>query len=97
MISHRRAWGELRSPSPPADSEQVTRTRWKDLSPGTRKVILGAAAAEGALKIAALFDLTRRPSSQIRGSKLGWAAAIIFVNSLGAVPISYFVRGRQSN
>jgi hypothetical protein len=70
-------------------------TRWKDLSPRTRRVIVAAGTAEGALKIAALIDLARRPASQVRGSKLKWAAAIALINSLGAVPISYFVRGRR--
>jgi hypothetical protein len=69
--------------------------RWKDLSPRTRRAIIAAGTAEGALKIAALIDLARRPSDQVRGSKLRWAAAIALVNSLGAVPVSYFVRGRR--
>jgi hypothetical protein len=50
---------------------------------------------EGTLKIAALVDLARRPASEVRGSKIRWAAAIVFVNSLGALPITYFARGRR--
>jgi hypothetical protein len=73
----------------------VTRKRWQDLSPRTRRLIIAGGAVEGSLKIAALIDLARRPSSRIRGSKLGWAVAITLVNSAGAVPIAYFTRGRR--
>lgn len=69
--------------------------RWKDLSPRTRRLIIAGGTVETALKIAALIDLTRRPSSQIRGSKAAWGAAIILINSLGAVPIAYFTYGRR--
>jgi hypothetical protein len=50
---------------------------------------------EGALKLAALIDLARRPASDVRGSKVKWALAIVLINSVGAVPITYFVRGRR--
>jgi hypothetical protein len=33
---------------------------------------------------------------EVRGSKRGWAAAITVLNTLGAVPIGYFLRGRRS-
>lgn len=72
----------------------MSRTQWHDLSPRTRRLILVAAAAEGTLKVAALADLARRPRERVRGSKLRWALAIAFVNSAGAVPIAWFVRGR---
>jgi hypothetical protein len=73
----------------------VQRRRWQDLDPRFRRLIIAGAVVEGMLKTAALIDLVRRPSGQIRGPKLGWAAAIVLVNSLGAVPITYFVRGRR--
>jgi hypothetical protein len=65
------------------------------LSPSTRKVVVVVATIEAALKIVALVDLVRRPATQIRGSKAKWAAAIVAVNSGGAVPIVYFVVGRR--
>lgn len=71
-------------------------SRWNDLSDRTRKVILTAAAIEGALKVAALVDLWRRPRDQIRGSKPAWGAAIVAINSAGVVPLLYFRRGRRS-
>ena len=54
-----------------------------------------ASAVEGALKVVALIDLVRRPASEIRGSKVRWAAAVTLVNSLGAVPIAYLAWGRR--
>lgn len=54
-----------------------------------------AGAVEAGLKIAALIDLAQRPRRQIRGSKGRWAAAIVLVNSAGAVPIAYLLRGRR--
>ena len=69
--------------------------KWNDLEPRTRRLLVFAAAIEGVLKIAALSDLVRRPSSEVRGSKAGWAAAVALINALGAVPIAYFVWGRR--
>jgi hypothetical protein len=71
-------------------------SRWSQLSDRSRRLILVAATAEGLLKIAALFDLWRRPAAEVRGSKAGWAAAIVAINSAGAVPLGYFLRGRRT-
>jgi hypothetical protein len=73
----------------------MARKKWKDLSPRARRLIIAGATVEGAVKVAALIDLARRPARQVRGSKLGWAVAITLVNSAGAVPIAYFTRGRR--
>lgn len=69
---------------------------WHELDARTRRAVLAGAAFEGTLKVAALIDLARRPASQVRGSKLRWAAAIVLINSAGAVPIAYFTRGRRA-
>jgi hypothetical protein len=69
--------------------------RWSDLSEGTRRLIITAAVVDGALRVAALIDIKRRPASQIRGRKQVWAAAVAFVNSAGVLPISYFLFGRR--
>ena len=69
--------------------------RWNDLSDRSRKLILTAAAIESAFKVAALVDLWRRPSDQVRGSKAAWATTIVVVNSAGIVPLVYFRRGRR--
>jgi hypothetical protein len=78
-----------------AQSVVVTRRKWSQLAPRTRRVIIVAGALEGALKVAALVDLARRPADEVRGSRAGWAVAVLFVNSLGAVPIAYFRYGRR--
>lgn len=69
--------------------------RWSDLSPRSRRVMVALGAFEGALKIAALIDLRRRAGDEIRGRKKTWALAITFVNSVGAVPLAYFLFGRR--
>ncbi|HEY5660238.1 MAG TPA: PLD nuclease N-terminal domain-containing protein [Gaiellaceae bacterium] len=69
--------------------------RWNELSPRTRRLVVVAGVVEGVLKLAALADLVRRPSTQIRGSKAAWAAAVTLINALGAVPIAYFAWGRR--
>ncbi|WP_370180187.1 hypothetical protein [Rhodococcus wratislaviensis] len=69
--------------------------RWTDLSDRQRRWILVSSIIEGALKIAALVDIKRRPAEQIRGSKRVWATAVVLVNSVGVVPLAYFVLGRR--
>jgi hypothetical protein len=73
----------------------VAAHRWNDLSPRTRRLLIAGASAEGTMKVAALIDLSRRPASEVRGSKARWAVAIILINSVGAVPVAYFARGRR--
>lgn len=74
----------------------MRKQRWSDLSERTRKLIILGAAFEGVLKLWALIDLKRRPANEIRGSKARWAIAVVLVNSVGAVPIAYFLRGRRT-
>jgi hypothetical protein len=74
----------------------VANKRWKDLSPRNRRLILIIGSVEGLLKTAALVDLARRPSEEVRGSKTSWATAIVLINSAGVVPITYFACGRQT-
>ena len=73
----------------------MARKRWSDLDPRTREAVKFVGAVEAGLKIAALIDLAQRPAEDVRGSKRRWAIAIAFVNSAGAVPIAYFLRGRR--
>ena len=74
----------------------MAKKRWQDLSPRTRQLIIFVGAAfEGVLKVAALIDLKRRPAEEVRGSKKTWAVAIILINSAGAVPLAYLLRGRR--
>jgi hypothetical protein len=73
----------------------VARKKWNELDPRIRRFVLVSAAFEGLLKIAALIDLARRDSSDVRGSRARWAAAVTLINSVGAVPILYFRYGRR--
>jgi phospholipase D-like protein len=72
------------------------RKKWDELPPRTRRLIVAAGVVEGVLKVAALIDLARRPSEQIRGSKAAWAGAVTLINALGAVPVAYFAWGRRT-
>lgn len=78
-----------------AHSDSVAGKRWNDLDPRVRRAIIIGGAAEGALKIAALIDLKRRSSAEVLGPRIGWAAAITLINSVGAVPVLYFRFGRR--
>ncbi len=69
--------------------------RWKELDPRLRQAIVIAGSVEAGLKIAALIDLAQRSNRDVRGSKPLWAIAITLVNSVGAVPIAYLLRGRR--
>lgn len=73
----------------------MAKQSWGELGVRTRRLLIGAAAFEGTLKLAALIDLARRPATEVRGSKLWWALAITLINAVGLVPITYFVRGRR--
>ena len=66
--------------------------RWQDFTPTQQKLLITAAAAQLALLVAALWDLSTRPASEINGRK-GWWVAASFVNFAG--PIAYFLRGRK--
>jgi hypothetical protein len=73
----------------------MTNKRWDELSQRTRRLIVISGVFEGLMKVAALIDLARRPANEVRGSKKRWAAGILLINSVGAVPIAYFARGRR--
>ncbi len=70
-------------------------TRWSELSERSRRLIVAASLFEAVVKIAALLDLRRRPAAEIRGSKRVWAIAVVLVNSVGVVPVAYFLLGRR--
>jgi hypothetical protein len=69
--------------------------RWSDLSERARTWIVLGAIVEGILKIAALVDLKRRPASDVRGRKWVWATVVTLANSVGVVPVAYFLLGRR--
>jgi len=71
------------------------RRRWSDLSERDRRLIIVGGVVEAALKIAALIDLKRRPAAGIRGRKWVWATVVTLANSVGVVPLAYFLFGRR--
>jgi hypothetical protein len=73
----------------------VTGKKWAELSPRTRRLIVVGGTVDSVLKVAALVDLARRPAGEVRGSKVTWAVAVTLVNSVGVVPVAYFVYGRR--
>jgi bacteriorhodopsin len=70
----------------------MTRKRWSELSGRQQAAIAAAAVVQVALSAATLWDVRRRPSAEIRGSRKLWAAAA-FVNFVG--PLAYFTVGRR--
>lgn len=66
--------------------------RWSELSRRQRSFIAGATTVQLSLSAAALVDLQRRPSEQVKGPKRLWRM-LAFVNFVG--PIAYFLFGRR--
>jgi hypothetical protein len=74
---------------------RMARRRWQDLDPRTRRLIVVGACVDGALRVAAVADLRRRPADQVRGSKRLWGLGLALVNSAGVLPAGYFLLGRR--
>jgi hypothetical protein len=66
--------------------------RFKRMTPFFKILTLCLGAIQLGLLIAALIDLEKRPSKQIKGNKLWWRLGA-FVNYLG--PLAYFFFGRK--
>ncbi len=58
--------------------------KWKDLTAGQRRVIVGIGSLQILLLVSALRDLRRRPADQVRGSKRMWPP-LMFVNFIGPI------------
>lgn len=65
---------------------------WSKLGGLQKAGVIIAGVVQVALMSAALLDLRRRPSREIRGSKHLWKRAV-FVNYIG--PLAYFAVGRK--
>lgn len=70
----------------------IARKKWSELSSRNRRLLAVAGVVEVVLLAAALFDIKRRPSEQIRGPKWMWSS-LAFVNIVG--PLAYFAFGRR--
>ena len=68
------------------------RRQWKDFSPLAKVASIVAGIIQFSLLAAALLDIRRRPSEQVRGPKWAWAL-VAFINYFG--PLSYFLFGRK--
>lgn len=68
---------------------------WGDLSPGTRKLLLGTAVFDVILRLLALRDLVGRRDAEVRGSRIGWGVSLVTVSSGGLLPLVYFLRARR--
>ena len=69
----------------------MTRKRWSELSGRQQGAIVAAAVVQQALAAATLWDLRRRPSAQVRGSKKLWVAP----RSSTCWPAYHFTVGRR--
>jgi hypothetical protein len=66
--------------------------KWNKLKPEQKTVIASLIFLQLSLLIAALVDIYRRPSIEIRGRKIWWVLGS-FIDFIG--PIAYFVFGRN--
>lgn len=69
----------------------MAKTRFRELPPPVRKLIIALGTLEVGLNLAAQLDISRRSQEEIRGSKLRWRL-ISLINVFG--PLAYFRRGR---
>ena len=65
---------------------------WSELTPLQRRAIVAGGALEAVITAAALRDLARRPSAELRGPKAAWVVAF-FVQPFG--PLAYFAASRR--
>jgi hypothetical protein len=56
-----------------AQGEIVAKSKWNELDPRTRRLIIITGALEGVVKVAALIDLARRPAGEVVARRrAGW-------------------------
>lgn len=66
--------------------------RWEDLSSAQQRAVIVVGAITTIWQIAMLWDLSRRPAEQLRGSKRAWVLAS-FARPFGQ--IAYYAWGRR--
>ena len=72
----------------------MDKQRFRDMSPRRRTFFIGLAIVQVSLNLAAQVDISRRPASQVRGSKVRWRL-VSLINVFG--PLAYFRWGRVSS
>lgn len=68
------------------------KVKWQELTAAQQVGIILIAIVQFALLGAALWDIRRRPATEINGSKLAWTL-LSFINFIG--PMTYFLIGRR--
>jgi hypothetical protein len=68
-------------------------TRWQDLSPATRGILLFLFSLQLSLTATALTDLALRPPEQVNGPRWAWAL-VSLISFVG--PLAYFRWGRKA-
>jgi Phospholipase_D-nuclease N-terminal len=69
-----------------------TKRQWSDFTPLQKRAIYVAGAVEAVITLAALRDLAKRPSKQVRGPKALWVLSFV-VQPFG--PLAYFAAARR--
>ncbi|TIC79128.1 hypothetical protein [Nocardioides sp. GY 10127] len=70
-------------------------TRWAQLSPRARTMLVGVGLADAALRLVALKDLKGRDAADVRGPKRAWGLGLALVSSSGVLPTAYLLWGRR--
>jgi hypothetical protein len=70
----------------------MAKKKWSDLTPQQQRAIKVGGVIEAVMTAAALRDLARRPSQEIRGTKTAWVLSF-FIQPFG--PLTYFAVGRR--
>lgn len=74
----------------------MRRTRWNEMSPTSRAVVVTVGVVDAGLRAWALADLKNRPAEQVNGPKVAWGLALTVVSSAGMLPVAYLLFGRRS-
>ena len=69
-----------------------TPRHWADLSPSQQRAVIVVGAITTVWQLVMLWDLSRRPAEQLRGSKRAWVLASFF-RPVGQ--IAYYAWGRR--
>ena len=70
-------------------------TKFTDLPTPIRAGLVTLVGVDAALRFWALKDVRSRRQSEVNGSKKLWTLGLAFVNSAGALPVAYLVKGRR--
>jgi len=70
-----------------------SKKKWSDLSATQQRTIVVTGAVEAVITAVALWDIVRRPASDVRGPKLAWVLSFV-VQPFG--PLAYLGAGRRT-